>query len=178
VHTRAKLRAKQDLAGFSAYFIASPALRLQGKRNGRKNSAEIVTTRRVGNHALTNFAAIWRKTKPKDAPMTTQIPADELSEIRAEIARLQHREAALCAAFLRDPEMGAQGRHSRVEVCSDVMIQFDRNLLPEHLRYDASFFRQTVVQTVRCRPLPAAPTPRPGWPIRRPAPLSVGAAMH
>lgn len=37
-------------------------------------------------------------------------PADELAEIRAEIARLQRREAALEAAILRDPPVagGAQ----------------------------------------------------------------------
>ncbi|KAF0173235.1 MAG: hypothetical protein FD162_1794 [Rhodobacteraceae bacterium] len=101
-------------------------------------------------------------------------PADELSEIRAEIARLQTREAALCAAFCRDPEHGTQGRHSRVEVVQQRTLEFDPALMPENLRYNANFHREVIRTKVVSQPLPIAHAPRPGWPIRREA----AAALH
>lgn len=96
-------------------------------------------------------------------------PADELSEIRAEIARLQAREAALCAAFRRDPEHGTLGRHSRVVVVQECRLEFDPALMPEHLRFNANFHREVITTQVISQPLPVAPAPRPGWPIRREA---------
>lgn len=101
-------------------------------------------------------------------------PADELSEIRAEIARLQAREAALCAAFCRDPEQGALGRHSKVAVVQERMLEFDPALMPENLRYNANFHREVIRTRVISQPLPMALAPRPGWPIRREA----AAALH
>lgn len=102
-------------------------------------------------------------------------PADELSEIRADIARLQAREVALSAAFCRDPEHGALGRHSRVEVVQERALEFDPTLMPENLRNNANFHREVIRTKVISRPLPMAPAPRPGWPIRREA---ASAALH
>jgi len=96
-------------------------------------------------------------------------PADELTEIRAEIARLQAREAVLCATFRRDPEHGTQGRHSRVVVVQERRLEFDPALMPEYLRYNANFHREVITTQVISQPLPVAPAPRPGWPIRREA---------
>ena len=101
-------------------------------------------------------------------------PADELSEIRAEITRLQAREAALCAAFRRDPEHGTLGRHSRVVVVQECRLEFDPALMPEHLRFNANFHREVIRTRVISQPLPMALAPRPGWPIRREA----AAALH
>lgn len=96
-------------------------------------------------------------------------PADELSEIRAEIARLKAREAVLRAGFLRDPDAGAVGRWARVEVSQNRIMAFDPCLMPDHLRYNANFMREKLVQTVRCLPLAMTPARRPGWPIQREA---------
>ena len=98
-------------------------------------------------------------------------PADELAEIRDEIARLKRREAELRAAFLARPDLAAQGRWSRVEVIETRQSRFDPALLPPAIRDDPRFRREKTVQIVRCLPLPAAPPPRPGWPIRREGPL-------
>jgi hypothetical protein len=98
-------------------------------------------------------------------------PADELSEIRAEIARLKTRELVLRAGFLRDPDHGTAGRWSRIEVVQTTQKVFDAALLPEKIRNDPRFFRDRVVQTVRCLPLLAVAAARPGWPIQREAAL-------
>lgn len=94
-------------------------------------------------------------------------PADELAEIRSEIARLKVREAHLRTAFLKDPDHGAVGRWTRVEVEFFPQTRFDSRLLPAHVLSDPAYRRETLVQVVRCLPLQAAPAPRPGWPIRR-----------
>jgi hypothetical protein len=41
--------------------------------------------------------------QPQEAPMRDLSPVDELAELRAEIARLQQREAALCAMLEHSP---------------------------------------------------------------------------
>ncbi len=99
--------------------------------------------------------------------MNRLFPADELAEIRSEIARLRAREAHLRAIFLKDPDQGAIGRWSRVEVELTHQQRFDSRLLPAAILSDPAYRRETLVQVVRCLPLPAAPSPRPGWPIRR-----------
>lgn len=105
--------------------------------------------------------------------MTMLNPADELTEIRAKIARLQARETALCEGFLRDPDTAAVGKWSRVDVVQVQQLRFDANLLPQHILSDPDFLRESVVKTVLSMPLPRTPLSRPGWPIRREA-----AALH
>ena len=96
-------------------------------------------------------------------------PADELAEIRREIARLKAREARLRAAFLKDPDHGAVGRWSRVEVEFCPQSRFDSRLLPAAILSDPAYRRETLVPVVRCLPVQPAAAPRPGWPIRRDA---------
>lgn len=100
-------------------------------------------------------------------------PADELAEIRAEIARLKLREAALRAQFLRDPELGTLGRWSRVEVVESHSRRFNPALLPPTIRNDPRFFDERVVTSLRVVPVQFAANLRPGWPIQRSA-----AALH
>lgn len=100
-------------------------------------------------------------------------PADELAEIRAEIARLKAREAALRAQFLRHPNDQTQGRWSRIEVVETRQRRFNAALLPETIRNDPRFIEERLVQTVRCLPAPLSVSVRPGWPIRRD-----GVALH
>ncbi|MDZ4311902.1 MAG: hypothetical protein U1A24_15260 [Cypionkella sp.] len=100
-------------------------------------------------------------------------PADELCEIRAVLARLTAREASLCAAFLRDPDQGAVGRFSKIEVVRNCIMEFDITLLPDNLRHNVDYYRERTILTVQSLPMPTAPSPRPGWPIRREV-----AAMH
>lgn len=99
--------------------------------------------------------------------------ADELAEIRAEIARLKAREAALRAHFLRSPDQGAQGRWTRIEVCEQHQTRFNPALLPDSILSDPRFREHRVVKTVRCLPAPLMVTVRPGWPIARD-----GAGLH
>lgn len=93
-------------------------------------------------------------------------PADELAEIRAEIARLQSREAELRAAILAAPGEGVTGRWHRIEVTEQKVRQFDPSLLPEAIRSNPAYWRDSLRMVVRTLPLQAR-GPRPGWPIRR-----------
>ena len=92
-------------------------------------------------------------------------PADELAEVRAEIARLKAREAQLRAFFLTAPLTARSGRWSRVEVEETHTRRFNPALLPEPIRQDAQFSELRLVQTVRCLPVTFTTTLRPGWPI-------------
>ena len=101
-------------------------------------------------------------------------PADELAEIRSEIARLKRREAELRQLLLQRPDLALQGRWTRVEVIPLRQSRFLPALLPAAILKDPQYRRDKVVQVLRCLPLPSAPlAPRPGWPIRR-----EGAALH
>lgn len=99
--------------------------------------------------------------------MLNLAPADELAEIRAEIARLKLREAALRAQFLADPTGKTKGRWHRVEVEERGESRFNPALLPAEIVQDPRYREQRQVQTVRCLPLPLTVALRPGWPIRR-----------
>lgn len=94
--------------------------------------------------------------------------ADELAEIRSDIARLRLREAQLRDMILKAPEAALTGRWSRVEVVESRHSVFDSRLLPMALRDDPLYRAERVVTQLRCLPLPAR-GPRPGWPIRRDA---------
>ena len=101
--------------------------------------------------------------------MHTLLPADELAEIRAEIARLKLREAALRAVFLRAPQGQTTGRWNKVEVVETKERRFNPALLPDEIRQDPRFMEEKHVQTVRCLPAQLSVALRPGWPIRRDA---------
>ncbi len=99
-------------------------------------------------------------------------PADELAEIRAEMARLKAREAALRALLLSQEP--AVGRWHRIEITEQRARVFDARLLPPHIRDNPAFWRERVTQVVKCLPIQTRTVgDRPGWPIRRDAP-----AMH
>lgn len=102
--------------------------------------------------------------------------ADELAEIRTELARLKLREAKLRHAILTAAEPVPPGRQASVEVVHHTTRVFDPALLPDTIRNNPTYWRET--ETVTIRTLPATPvkiTRRPGWPIQR-APLA--GALH
>ncbi len=95
-------------------------------------------------------------------------PADELAEIRAEIARLKLREAQLRDRLVKSPLATLLGRFHRVEIDHVQTSVFDLALLPDAIRNDPAYWRDRPQTIVRTLPLaPKSPPPRPGWPIRR-----------
>jgi hypothetical protein len=103
--------------------------------------------------------------------MYTLSPADELADIRAEMARLKMREAALRALIIAIPPQ--PGRWHRVEVKEMRARVFDASLLPPQIRENPAYWRERVSQVVRCLPVILNPVPRAGWPIQRD-----GTAIH
>jgi hypothetical protein len=96
--------------------------------------------------------------------------ADELAEVRAEIARLRLRERQLRAILLQAPLADRQGRWTKVEVTRTPRDVFDPALLPDEVRQDPRYQRPKLEEAVHCLPLPGpVRQPRPGWPIRREA---------
>ena len=91
-------------------------------------------------------------------------PADELADLRADIARLKLLEAALRAKILASPDTQSIGRWHRIEVIETKARVFDAKLLPATIRDDPLFYRDRVTQVVRCVSVEAK---RPGWPIQR-----------
>jgi hypothetical protein len=106
-------------------------------------------------------------------PMHRLSLADELAEIRIEIARLKAREAALRQDILKRPGADLIGRWNRVEIEERYCSVFDASLLPDPIRADPQFHRERHLQIVRSLPLHLRPASRPGWPIQREA-----AALH
>lgn len=92
--------------------------------------------------------------------------ADELAEIRAEIARLQAREARICAAFLAGSAQPVSGRWSRIEAQTCHEHAFDPSLLPPSIAENPRYWKLRVTQIVRTLPLQSVAV-RPGWPIHR-----------
>ena len=86
-------------------------------------------------------------------------PADELADLRADIARLKLLEAALRAKILASPDTQAIGRWHRIEVIETKSRVFDGKLLPTTILGDPRFYRDRVTQVVRCLPVEAK---RPG----------------
>mgnify|MGYP000101814726 CR=1 FL=1 len=105
-------------------------------------------------------------------------PADELAEIRAEIARLKLREAQLRDRLVKSPLATLIGRFHRVEISHDNTRIFDPALLPDPIRNDPAYWRERSQTIVRTLPLaPKVAPPRPGWPIRR-APAFASLPAH
>ena len=102
-------------------------------------------------------------------------PADELADLRADIARLKLLEAALRARILAAPDTQAVGRWHRIEVLQTKMRVFDAKLLPATVRDDPRFYRDRVTQIVRCMPVEAK---RPGRPVQHSGHLAQGHAVH
>lgn len=102
--------------------------------------------------------------------MYTLSPADELAEIRAEMAKLKAREAALRTLIIAMPPQ--PGRWHRVEIKEMRARVFDASLLPAQIRENPAYWRERVSQVVRCLPVVMQPAPRAGWPMQR------NAAMH
>lgn len=100
-------------------------------------------------------------------------PADELAEVRAEIARLRLREAQLKDRLLHAPPAALTGRWNRVDITERLTRQFDADLLPATIRDNPAYWRDRLHHVVQTVPIPpkSAP-PRPGWPIRRTLPLA------
>lgn len=95
-------------------------------------------------------------------------PADELAEIRAEIARLKLREAQLRDRLVKSSLATLTGRFHRVEISHDSVPVFDPALLPDHIHDDPAYWRERSQTIVRTLPLaPKVAPARPGWPIRR-----------
>lgn len=86
--------------------------------------------------------------------MHLKSPADELADIRAEIARLRAREGELRAAYLGSPEMPKIGRWHKVELKTLRHRVFDPRLLPEEIRLDPAFTREKVVRVLRTMRMP------------------------
>ncbi len=103
--------------------------------------------------------------------MYTLSPADELADIRAEIAKLKAREAALRVAIIAMPPQ--PGRWHRVEIKELRARVFDASLLPAQIRDNPAYWRERVSHVVKCLPVVMQPVPRAGWPIQRD-----GAALH
>lgn len=102
-------------------------------------------------------------------------PADELFELRTDIARLKLLETALRAKILTSPDTTAIGRWHRIEVTETKARVFDAKLLPDAIRDDPRFYCDRVTQTVRCVAVDAK---RPGWPIQRSTGFAQRQAVH
>ncbi|MBR9652377.1 hypothetical protein [Thalassovita aquimarina] len=92
--------------------------------------------------------------------------ADDLAEIREEIARLREREAAIQASILSIEGAIPDGRSHRVELVENREMVFDKDRLPEEIRDNPCYWTEKVTQSLRCEPI-RSQTDRPGWPIRR-----------
>lgn len=99
--------------------------------------------------------------------MYRPLPADELADVRAELARLRLREAQLRALILKDPDLASQGRFARVTVCFHRDRVFDPAVLPHEIRTDPRYFRDRQHWSIQCHDTPQQMGTRPGWPIRR-----------
>lgn len=96
-------------------------------------------------------------------PAAALPPADELALVRAEIARLRQREAALSACLRARPELCRQGRATRVEIEETTLNRLVLSRLPQAIRDDPAYRQARRLVLLRCLPLPpptAAPAPR------------------
>jgi hypothetical protein len=92
--------------------------------------------------------------------------ADELAEIRAEIARLKEREAALEAAVHASEGTVPNGRNNRVRVITRRETEFDPALLPHEVRENPRYWREQLSVHVECLPVDGRMV-RAGWPMKR-----------
>lgn len=76
-------------------------------------------------------------------------PADELAEIRAQIARLRAREGELREAYLSNAALPKIGRMHKVELVTSRQRVFEPRLLPEEIRLDPAYTREKVTRVLR-----------------------------
>lgn len=101
-------------------------------------------------------------------------PVDELALLRAEIRRLEEREAKLRALLLR-PGAHLRGGIAQAEVKTTRRRTFLRDLLPATILSDPVMWEENVVRAVviqplatpRGRPTASAPAGRPSAPPPR-----------
>jgi hypothetical protein len=93
-------------------------------------------------------------------PAAALPPADELALVRAEIARLRLREAALGACLRARPELCRQGRATRVEIEETVVSRLILSRLPQAIRDDPACRQTRKLVLLHCLPLPL-PTAAP-----------------
>jgi plasmid stabilization system protein ParE len=109
-------------------------------------------------------------------------PADELALIRAEIARLKRREAALREAYLTRADMPKIGRWNKVEIHTKRHAVFDPRLLPAAIRNDPAYQRDKVMRVLRTAPNDRAAKRLPDITApahtQRAAPLVLVSQMH
>lgn len=67
---------------------------------------------------------------------------DELAMVRARIAQLQAREAALCTALVEVGQEGRRDRWAEARVIERRLRLFDHRLLPPAVQADSSFWRE------------------------------------
>lgn len=78
-------------------------------------------------------------------------PADELAEIRAEIARLRLREGQLRHLMLQGPPDLRSGRWFQVEMRETVSRKLDPARLPDALRHDPAIYCESRRTVLHCR---------------------------
>ncbi|MGD9918046.1 MAG: hypothetical protein AB7U46_08510 [Paenirhodobacter sp.] len=113
--------------------------------------------------------------------MHLKTPADELADIRAEIARLRKREAELRAAYLGNPELPKIGRWHKVELKTLRQRVFEPRLLPEEIRLDPAYMREKVTRVLRTSRVPVQAVDGAELPLPRPTPrarLFAGLSLH
>lgn len=116
--------------------------------------------------------------------MQLKPPADELAEIRAEIARLRAREGELREILLRDAAMPKIGRFHTVDLVTSRQRIFDPRLLPEAIRLDPAYTREKVTRVLRAtrkgssQPVNDADLPTPAPHARLRARLFAGQQPH
>ncbi len=128
--------------------------------------AENSLSGRVFEHSQTGAATVETRVIGVLKMMHKIGLADELAEIRAEIARLKDREAALEAAVHASEGTVPDGRTSRVAVVTRRQTDFDPALLPREVRDNPRYWREQINVRVECTPIEGRGT-RPGWPIHR-----------
>jgi len=95
----------------------------------------------------------------KESPAMTSIAvnsmpaADELALVRAELARLRQREAALCQSLIAATPSERTGFWTQASVTERRMRAFDPARLPRRLRDDPAYWSEQSRQSVICRPL-------------------------
>ncbi|WP_223634189.1 hypothetical protein [Rhodobacter sp. TJ_12] len=89
-------------------------------------------------------------------------PAQELAQIRAEIARLRAREADLSEIVQRDTALPKVAAMHKADLVTRRERVFDPRLLPADIRLDPAYSREKVTRVLRTGPASGAdPGPAP-----------------
>ncbi|MFD2174885.1 hypothetical protein [Rhodobacter lacus] len=104
--------------------------------------------------------------------MQPQTAAEELTQIRAEIARLRVREAELAEAVLRAAALPQVTRMQTTPLVSKRERVFDPRLLPAEILLDPAYSREKITGTA-----PGMPRPQPRR-LQAPAPLQARFSGH